>query len=219
MIDWNRIETVLLDMDGTLLDLHFDNQFWLEHVPLRYSEKHGVDLAHARQALRAEYNQIAGTMNWYCIDHWSGALDLDIAVLKHELRHLIQVHPHVREFLDAVRASGRRTVLVTNAHQKSLALKMEHTALDGHLDRLICAHDLGLPKEEPAFWPKLQTLEPYDPTTTLLVDDSLPVLRSAKQGGIAHLLGVRQPDTKQPEKELEEFAAIRSFNDLLPVAH
>ncbi|MCP4043692.1 MAG: haloacid dehalogenase, partial [Gammaproteobacteria bacterium] len=35
VINWNSIHTVLLDMDGTLLDLHFDNQFWLEHVPLR----------------------------------------------------------------------------------------------------------------------------------------------------------------------------------------
>ncbi|HBT55971.1 MAG TPA: haloacid dehalogenase, partial [Pseudomonas sp.] len=33
MLNWNAIDTVLLDMDGTLLDLHFDNHFWLEHMP------------------------------------------------------------------------------------------------------------------------------------------------------------------------------------------
>ena len=40
--DWENIETVLLDMDGTLLDLHFDNHFWLQHVPVCYAEKHGL---------------------------------------------------------------------------------------------------------------------------------------------------------------------------------
>ena len=34
IIDWTRIDTILLDMDGTLLDLGFDNFFWREHVPL-----------------------------------------------------------------------------------------------------------------------------------------------------------------------------------------
>ena len=39
MIDWNAINTVLLDMDGTILDLHFDNYFWKEYVPQKYAEK------------------------------------------------------------------------------------------------------------------------------------------------------------------------------------
>ena len=40
MLDWQDIHTVLLDMDGTLLDLHFDNHFWLEHLPKRYAAIH-----------------------------------------------------------------------------------------------------------------------------------------------------------------------------------
>ncbi len=36
MIDWDNIDTVLLDMDGTLLDLGFDNWFWQPHVPEQY---------------------------------------------------------------------------------------------------------------------------------------------------------------------------------------
>ena len=27
-IDWTQLDTILLDMDGTLLDLEFDNHFW-----------------------------------------------------------------------------------------------------------------------------------------------------------------------------------------------
>jgi len=216
MLDWNAIQTVFLDMDGTLLDLHFDNHFWLEHVPLRYAEKHGLSHEAARDALAPRYRKVAGTMDWYCVDYWSRELKLDIARLKEEVEHLIAVHPHVTDFLAMVRASGRRTVLVTNAHHKSLALKMRKTRLDGDLDAVICAHDFGVPKEHPEFWDRLQAVERFDPARTLLVDDSLPVLRSARNYGMTHLLAVYRPDTRQPEKDVEEFRAIRSFQDILP---
>jgi putative hydrolase of the HAD superfamily len=215
-LEWPQIDTVLLDMDGTLLDLHYDNHFWLEHVPRRYAEKHALSLDAAKEALRSRYKQIEGTLDWYCVDYWTRELDLDIALLKEEVDHLIGVHPHVVDFLDAVRAQGKRLVLVTNAHGKSLNIKFRRTRLDGHFDAVVCAHDLGLPKEQPAFWDRMQAVEPFTRDTALLIDDSLPVLRSARYYGIAHLLAVRNPDSKLPEKDVGEFAAIRSFRDILP---
>lgn len=216
MIDWTQIDTVLLDMDGTLLDLHFDNHFWREHVPLRYGEKFGLDMQAAKDEIFPRFQKAEGTMDWYCLDYWTQELDLDIAELKKEVEHLIAIHPFVMQFLDAVRNSGRRLVLVTNAHIKSLELKMDKTRLHGHFDRLICAHNYGVPKEDVRFWDYLHKDQPFDPERTLLVDDSLPVLRSAAQYGIGHLLAVLQPDTKQPAKNVEEFQAIRSFKDIMP---
>jgi putative hydrolase of the HAD superfamily len=216
MIDWQHIDTVFLDMDGTLLDLHFDNHFWLEHVPLRYGEKHGLDADSAKAALYPRFKNVEGTMDWYCLDYWSRELDLDIVELKREVDHLIALHPYVIDFLDAVRRSRRRLVLVTNAHIKSLDLKMQKTQLQGHFDRLVCSHDFGLPKEDVRFWELLQQEEPFAPARTLLVDDSLPVLRSARGYGIAHLLAVHQPDTRSPAKNVEDFEAINSFKDIMP---
>jgi putative hydrolase of the HAD superfamily len=157
-------------------------------------------------------------MDWYCLDYWSRTLDMDVAALKEEVDHLIAVHPYVVDFLDAVRSSNRRAVLVTNAHMKSLRLKMERTRLEGHLDAVYCAHDFGRPKEDPQFWTLLQSVEPFETPHTLLVDDSLPVLRSAREFGIAHLFCVHRPDSKAPDKDVGDFQAIRGFRDILPVA-
>lgn len=216
MISWTHIDTVLLDMDGTLLDLHYDNHFWLEHVPQRYAERHNLSLAAAKEALRGRYRQVEGTLDWYCVDYWTRELDLDIALLKEEVDHLIGMHPHVLDFLDAVRSHGKRLVLVTNAHGKSLNLKFRRTQLNGHFDNVVCAHDLGLPKEQAGFWDKMQDIEPFQKEKALLIDDSLPVLRAARQYGIGQLLAVRNPDSKLPEKDVGEFAAIRSFREILP---
>lgn len=219
MIDWQAIDTVFLDMDGTLLDLHFDTYFWVEHVPRRYAEKHGMPLADAKDYVMKRSHSMLGTINWYCIDYWSNELDLDIALLKEEVDHLIAVHPHVTDFLDAVRASERRVVLVTNAHMKSLALKMERTQLGGHFDAMICSHEFGMAKEQPGFWQTLQQREPYDPRRTLLVDDSLAVLRSARDYGLIWLLAVYQPDSTEARRDVGEFDAIESFADIIPQAY
>ncbi len=216
MIDWNRIDTVFLDMDGTLLDLHFDNHFWLEHVPRRYAEARGIPLEAAKAQLMARYRSVEGTLEWYCIDHWSRELGLDIALLKEEVDHLIGVHPHVVEFLDGVQALGKRRVLVTNAHQKSLALKLERTRLGGHLDAVICSHDLGHAKEAPEFWRRLEEVEPFDKARTLFVDDSPAVLAAARRHGVHWLLAILLPDTRGPRRAAGGYPAIDDFSALLP---
>ncbi len=216
MIDWRTIDTVFLDMDGTLLDLHFDTYFWVEHVPRRYAEKHGMPYPEAKEYVLARSRSQLGHINWYCIDYWSKELDLDIALLKEEVDHLIAIHPYVVDFLDALRASGRRTVLVTNAHMKSLELKMERTRLGGHFDRLICSHEFGMAKEQAGFWAALQEKEPFQPASTLLVDDSLPVLRAARDYGMGWLLAVYRPDSTEARRDVGEFDAIETFADIMP---
>ena len=215
MIDWSAIDTVLLDMDGTLLDLHFDNHFWQAHVPLRYAEARGLPHDVARDELMARYHARAGTLEWYSVDFWQTELELDIMRLKEEVSHLIAVHPAVVDFLAAMRRTGKRLVLATNAHHKSLTLKMARTGLEPHFDALVSSHALGVAKEQRRFWEKLREIEPFDPVRTLLVDDSLPVLDAARDYGIRHLLAVRTPDTKQPAKDTRDYPAIDSFVELL----
>lgn len=216
MITWNGIDTVLLDMDGTLLDLHYDNHFWQEHVPRRYAEKYGLSLAAAKAELTPRFRRAEGTLDWYCVDYWTRELGLDIPLLKEEVGHLIAVHPHVLEFLAAVRATGRRLMLVTNAHGKALALKLRRTPLGAHFDAIVCAHDLGAPKEHLEFWHRLQDAQPFDKEATLFIDDSLPVLHAARTYGIAELLAVKRPDSKRPDKEIGDFRAIAGFDEIMP---
>lgn len=217
-LPWPLIQTVLLDMDGTLLDLRFDNQFWRELVPERYAVRHKLPLDQARAEVVARTRAVEGTLAWYCLDYWTRELGLDIVLLKREIEHLIAVHPHVLDFLDALRTAGKRVVLVTNAHPQSLALKMEKTQLAGHFDAIVCAHELGVVKEQPEFWPRLRAMETFEPTATLLVDDHLPILRAARAHGIAYLVSVLRPDSTHPPKPPGEFPAIHDFSELLPVA-
>jgi len=211
---WNEIDTVLLDMDGTLLDLHFDNHFWLEYVPSCYAKREAISVEEAKLFLSNRYAKISGTLDWYCVDYWSNDLDMDIAALKEEVSHLINVLPHVEVFLRWLKQENKKRVLITNAHQKSLQLKMRKTKLNQHLDIIISAHDLGYAKEDQNFWRALQKQEPFDKERTLFIDDSFSVLASAKKFGIKYLLAISKPDSKKGVNEQSEFKSVMNFSEL-----
>ncbi len=214
---WAEIDTVLLDMDGTLLDLHFDTHFWLEHVPIRYAEANGLPLEQAREQVMIRYRQAEGKLEWYCVDYWSDQLKLDIEVLKQEVDHLISVRPDVISFLQSLAMSGKRRVLVTNAHGKSVLLKMKRTHIGEHLDEVITAHDIGLPKEHEEFWCRLQQQLPFSPAHTLLIDDSINVLQSAEKYGIKYLRAILQPNSKLDPEPHDRYVHIDRFADILPL--
>ena len=214
-IPWTRIDTVFVDMDGTLLDLAFDNFFWLELVPARYACARGLDETAAYATVTRKYADVLGTLPWYCLDHWTRELGLDLAALKREHRHLIRCLPMVREFLRLARSRARRVVIVTNAHRQTLAIKMNETHLHAQVDCVVCAHDLDAPKESGEFWVELARREPFDPDRTLLLDDSVSVLRAAQEFGLTRTVAIRRPDSRRPARAIDGFDAIDGVADLV----
>ncbi len=216
MLKWNNIDTVLLDMDGTLLDLNFDNHFWLEFVPDRYAKKNNLSLEQAKRQLVPQFKEMEGKLEWYCLDYWSDVLKLDIVGLKAEISGLISVLPHVTEFLEVLSRSSKQVILVTNAHRASLDLKMGKTCLTPFFDQIISSHDYGSAKETQAFWSQLDNQHAFDKQRTLLIDDSLAVLKSARLYGIQHLISISKPDSQQLKREIYDFTAIEDFRELIP---
>ncbi len=214
MLNWSEISTVLLDMDGTILDLHFDNHFWLEYFPVRYSEQHGISIEDAKQQLMSRYTELTGTIEWYCLDYWTEFTQMPIAELKREIQHLIQLREDADEFLIALKQSGREVILVTNAHPDALSLKIERTQLDKYFDVLYSTHEFGVVKESQLLWQKLQAKQGFNLDNTLFVDDSLPVLKSAQKYGIKYLLAVENPDSKKPANSFADFTSIADYRQL-----
>jgi HAD superfamily hydrolase (TIGR01509 family) len=213
-LNWSEIDTVLLDMDGTLLDLRFDNWFWVTLIPTRYAALHGISEDEARLRLRPKFHDVAYTLNWYCIDYWTRELGLEIAALKRTVKDRVGYLPGAEGFLQRLKGSGKRVVLVTNSHPETLAIKDERVALTRYFHATYSTHSFGVPKESAEFWPLLLAEEKFAPGRALFVDDSLPVLESARRFGIAHIRAVRNPDSGAPPQGTRDFVAIDGVGEL-----
>jgi len=214
-LHWHSIDTVLFDMDGTLLDLHFDNYFWLEYLPQCYSKAHGISYSESRKYLIDLSSRLKGTLNWYCLDYWSDKLSLDIAKLKEDIQHKILFRPNVIELLQHLRSHNKRIILATNAHPKTLELKLLRADFANYFDVLSSSHEIGFPKEEQQYWVKFCQNYQLDPKRCLFIDDSLSVLDSAKQFGIGFVLGICKPDSQKEAVNCSPYTGIQDFSQLI----
>lgn len=217
MPDWPQIDHVLLDMDGTLLDLRFDTRFWLEQLPGRYAQANGLSLDEALQRIRRRMRALSGQLGWYCIDEWSRALGMDVAALKREFAHGICYRDTAVAFLEALAASSKSVMIATNAHPATVEIKRLRTDIHSYVDAVVSSHEFGAAKEQDAFWHALRARHAFDPGRTLFIDDSLPVLRAARRFGIAHILAVSHPDSGDGPRDTEEFDSIRWFTEIMPI--
>ena len=215
MLPWTDIDTVLLDMDGTLLDLHYDNTLWNQALPERYAAARSLSVAAARQTLFARMASVRHTLQFYCLDYWQDATGIDLDQLHDDFAHLVSYRPGTQDFLRTIRRRGLTSVIVTNAHRGSLRVKDAMTQLTAAVDATVSCHDYGYPKEDRRFWEALAGAHPFDPTRTLLVDDNTFVLDAARSFGVAHLVCVARPDSQRPPRNEVDWTTIDALTELL----
>lgn len=212
---WDEIDCIFLDMDGTLLDKYYDDYFWEHFVPEAYAADNLVDITDARKLLLETYRSVESTLQWTDLDYWSDRLRLDIVALKREIRHLVNIHPHVIDYFEYMQKIGKKMYLVTNAHPKTVKIKMEQVNIGNWFVRMICSQEVGAAKEQPEFWHNLQQLLPYDAKRTLFADDTEKVLHSARASGLQHLIHIAKPSSRLPVQFSLHYQSIVNFQELL----
>ena len=213
-----EIDCVLLDLDGTLLDKYFDDYFWEHLVPEKYAEKFNVTFGTAKKELLEKYKAHEGTLNWTDLDFWSGELGLDIPAMKEQIKHLIEVHPHVVEFLQMLRSAGKKIYLVTNAHYKAIEIKFRKTGIGGYFDHVLPSYEVGAAKENLEFWEKAQKRLGFQNGRTAFIDDTAAVLRTAQEFGIKYVYLKEKAASKtvtKKEKERHDFQVVTDFKEFL----
>lgn len=213
--DWSHIDDVLLDMDGTLLDRHFDNFFFEEELPHRYATLHGLSCEEARHRLMAMYRSVEGELAWTDLNYWTKQVGIDVVGMHKELDHMIGFLPGAEEFLQSLRKLGKRVTIVTNAHEAGVSVKVAKTGLDRYVDRIVDAFEVGYLKMRPEYWPNCQRLLGFDPARSLFMDDDEGCLMAAQAFGVAHLVHSAKSSSQLPPVLLPQFLSITGFSSLM----
>ena len=209
---WDDIDDVLLDMDGTLLDRHFDNFFFEEELPRRYAALHGLPFEVSRERLMTMYRTVEGELAWTDLHYWTERVGIDVVALHKELDHLIGFLPGAESFLRELRARGKRIIVLTNAHEAGVAVKSAKTGLARHVDRIVDAFEVGYLKMRAEYWPACRRLVGFDPTRSLYVDDDESCLLAAKQFGIHRLVHSAKSSSQLAPVHSASFASVERLS-------
>ena len=215
-VDWTQVDHVLLDMDGTLLDLEFDNNFWGQRIHEQYARLNDISLQATVEKFTPIFRSVAGTLDWYSTDFWSDQYGYDIIEYSRTFAEGIRFLPYAENFLTALKSTGIRSTIVTNAHPDILALKNSHTGIADRVDEAISSHSIGFAKESQYFWQRTQTRLGFNKAKTLFFDDSAAVIKAALKFGIAGSVSVCLPDTSRPKNVPHSNYAIDQFQDVWP---
>lgn len=215
MIPFNEIKTVLLDMDGTILDKYYDDYFWEVYVPQKYAEKEGLSFEEAQRILFSMYKAEEGSLNWTDIEFWSRKTGLDILKLKKEVAHLINPHPDAEDFLKFVSSNGKKVYLVTNAHNKAVELKLKKTGFHKYFHGMFTSFDIGCPKEKLEFWERLKEKISFEPEYSIFIDDTEHILHTAKLSGIKFPILRGVSSSRALPRKSKEFLTIMNFYEII----
>lgn len=213
--DWSQIDDVLLDMDGTLLDRHFDNFFFEEELPRRYATLHTISFEDSRDRLMSMYRSVEGELAWTDLHYWTKQVGIDVVAMHKELDHMIGFLPGAEEFLRHLRKLGKRVTIVTNAHEAGVSIKVAKTGLDRYVDRIVDAFEVGALKMRPEYWPNCRRLLGFEPSRSLFMDDDEGCLIAAKEFGVAYLVHSAKSSSQLPPSTLSQFLSITGFSTLM----
>jgi putative hydrolase of the HAD superfamily len=214
-IDWRSIDDVLLDMDGTLLDLNYDATFWLNNVHSIAANLTGESEYTIRERFHREVKKHEGTLVWYCTDYWADFFGIDLIEAKQQLAHLIRFRPHAEQFLKALDSLPLRTLIATNAHPDVIQLKLNVVPLEDMVDGIVSSHQYGVAKEHPDFWRALFDEYAINPDRALFMDDSSKVLDAADRAGVREVVEIRHPNLSEPPRSTWK-QGIDDFDVLFP---
>ena len=180
----------LIDLDGVVLDTSYDNYFWQKHIPRVYAQKKAIDEKDAIRVTHTLFNYKKKTKDWYDVIYWSNLLDIDIIheKKKSENMSLIKLHEGSLDILERLSNLNKKLFLVTNAHRKTLEIKLSKFDLSKYFDELVCSHELGYVKEDIQFWHLLRNKLQIDYNDSVLIEDTFDNIKSAYHAGVSNFI-------------------------------
>jgi putative hydrolase of the HAD superfamily len=206
------IECLLIDMDGVILDNAYDNDFWQNQIPEVIADSKGIAFDDAKRLAIQIFNYKKNTKDWYDVDYWSNMLNIDIEAQKRSEKSFsrISLYDGVIDTLSVLK-NKTKTILITNAHRKTLNIKLEKYNLTPYFDEMVCAHELHYVKEDIQLWYMLRSKYRLDYEKTLLVEDTINNINVGLSAGISGAIYVGDETFTVSDKIIK----LSSINQIL----
>ena len=216
VLNWDRIDDVLIDMDGTLLDRHFDNFFFEEDLPRRYVAMQGLSFDASRGTVNGDVPVGGRELAWTDLHYSSGRVGIDVVAMHLSQLTLIGFLLGAEDFLKAVRIKGKRRA-ATNAHEAGVAVKSAKTGLDRYVGSDRRRVRSGLSQDEmPEYWPGPAAgwLDSTRAALSMLTTTEM-CSAAASHYGIATIIHSAKSSSQLPPVQSSKFASVEHLPALL----
>jgi FMN phosphatase YigB (HAD superfamily) len=136
---------ISFDLDGTLTDLAFVDGVWNEGLPRLLAEQQGIGFSEARDLCRDAYlSEGEASIRWYQLSYWLDRFELhhvDEDAVISDFTSRISLFDDVIPALSALKQSGYRLVLFSNAPRPFLDREVQHCSLQDFFDEMISLPD------------------------------------------------------------------------------
>lgn len=204
-------KAALFDLDGVLIDSEtLYTQFWK-----RVGERHHLP------SPTFAYDIKGTTLNDILTTHFPDPkVRADVDRLLHDFENEIvyPVFPGALEFVDALRAAGLKTVIVTSSDSKKMGfLFRQHPDFPTHFDAIVTACDVTHSKPHPEPYLVGASKAGVKPSECLVFEDSYQGLESGRRAG-CKVIGI---STTNPASEVRlrsdaEAPSLASLQPRLP---
>ena len=139
-------------------------------------------------------------------------LDIDIEAQKRSEKSFsrISLYDGVIDTLNVLK-NKTKMILITNAHRKTLNIKLEKYNLTPYFDEMVCAHELHYVKEDIQLWYMLRSKYRLDYEKTLLVEDTINNINVGLSAGISGAIYVGDEKFTVSDKIIK----LSSINQIL----
>ena len=209
-------KAALFDLDGVLIDSEtLYTQFWK-----RVGERHHLP------SPTFAYDIKGTTLNDILTTHFPDPkVRADVDRLLHDFENEIvyPVFPGALEFVDALRAAGLKTVIVTSSDSKKMEfLFRQHPDFPTHFDAIVTACDVTHSKPHPEPYLVGASKAGVKPSECLVFEDARVGITAARRAGAGRIVALattlpRHTLATQTEADvvIDDFASITDLNTLL----
>ena len=79
----NTIKIISFDVDGTLVDLEYNDLVWFKEIPELVAKKKKISFEESLKLVKEEYSKLGEyNLNWYDIKYWISYFDLEVSYKK-----------------------------------------------------------------------------------------------------------------------------------------